>query len=111
MKVIPFCIPIKDRYGNDLLLLKKTETKKWGIYDQYVIEAIPFTLNLSTSFSDTEIKLNGIKGKTLTTTEKYVEIGKLLPGNYTLESEYKGEYAHLKSEETLDFSKAEGNIL
>ena len=103
--------PIKDRYGNDLLLLKKTEKRKWGIYDQYVIEAIPFTLNLSTSFSDTEIKLNGIKGKTLTTTEKYVEIGKLLPGNYTVEGEYKGEYGHLKSEETLDFSKAEENIL
>ena len=26
-------------------------------------------------------------------------------------SEYKGEYAHLKSKETLDFSKAEENIL
>ena len=39
-----------------------------------------------------------------------MEIGKLLPGNYTLKGEYKGEYGHLKSEETLDFSKAEENI-
>jgi membrane-associated protein TcaA len=97
---------IEDQHQNQLLQLIKSG-KKWGLYQQYKIEAIPFTLEVSSNLSEVEIDYLGqkesLKKDSLTLN--------VLPGKEELKSSYDGEYMEIAETTKLDFREAEDNHL
>ncbi|MDZ5472036.1 zinc-ribbon domain-containing protein [Bacillus sp. 31A1R] len=102
--------PIVDQYGNSILEIKKGE-KRFFLYQQYTIKAVPFKIKVASPFDNVEVQINEEKLKKLNNAEEYQVVGNLLPGAHLVEGIYKGEYVTLKAEETIDASNASGNII
>jgi membrane-associated protein TcaA len=101
--------PVTDRNGNDLFVLVKGE-KKFGIYQQYYIEVIPFRLVVSSNLDNVDVKIDQTK-KTLSNSDEKYKLGQFLPGAYKMTATYQSDYATMSKDFTLDFSRAEENEL
>ncbi|MEH7107507.1 zinc ribbon domain-containing protein [Bacillus sp. JJ1764] len=99
--------PITDDYGNKLVVLVKGP-KKFFLYDQYFVKAYPFTISASSNLDHTKVTFNK-QTKMIKEADEAVTLGKVLPGNLTLNSVYKGEYTTLNSKTDVDYSEASNN--
>ncbi|TLS38598.1 zinc ribbon domain-containing protein [Pseudalkalibacillus caeni] len=93
--------------GNELLRVMKDTKKKWGLYDQYIIEAVPFQLMVSSNMPEVEVEYNGTKKELQDT----LEINGLLPGEQVVKGKYRGEYSELAQKAAIDFKKAYNNTV
>ncbi|WP_033842899.1 zinc ribbon domain-containing protein [Geobacillus icigianus] len=101
--------PVTDRNGNDLFILAKGE-KKFGIYQQYSIEVIPFRLLVSCNLDHVHVKIDQ-KEKTLSDANEKYKIGLFFPGTYKMTATYQSDYTTIRKNFTLDFSEAHKNEL
>jgi len=62
--------PVTDRNGNNLFVLVKGE-KKFGIYQRYYIEVIPFRLVVSSNLDNVDVKIDQTKKTLSNSDEKY----------------------------------------
>ncbi|TKC16971.1 zinc ribbon domain-containing protein [Robertmurraya kyonggiensis] len=96
-----------DQNNNELVKLVLGK-KKFGIYQEYQIEAVPYVVNVEVNHEDVVIEFNGKKE---TSEEGSLTFEGILPGVNQLTGEYKGEYTDLKKSVRLDFNEAEENAL
>ncbi|WP_163969691.1 zinc ribbon domain-containing protein [Oceanobacillus halotolerans] len=92
--------------GNELIELIQSG-KKFGLYDDYRIKAIPFEVEMEADLKGAAVTL---QGETHTLTEP-VTLKHILPGAYTIKGSYEGEYTDLSKEMELDFLEAKQNVL
>lgn len=97
---------VYDNNNNELVKLVETE-KKFGIYQQYEIEAVPFKLIVEANLEEVEVELDGKKGKI----KNNFTFKSIVPGSTELIGVYKGEYANFTENVKLDFNNAEENTL
>ena len=95
-----------DENDNEIVKLVKGD-KKFGLYQEYKIEAIPFELEVYANLEDIEIEFQNRKEKL---DEKNV-VTNILPGTFELKGVYKGEYAKLIDTVEVDFVQANYNSL
>jgi uncharacterized membrane protein YvbJ len=95
-----------DDSNNELVRLVKGD-KKFGLYQQYKIEALPFEIAVSANLDGAEVEYRENKQKL----EEDFTIKDVLPGDTELAGSYKGDYASLTATEKLDFQDAYANEL
>ncbi|MGD6803417.1 zinc ribbon domain-containing protein [Rossellomorea aquimaris] len=93
--------------GNELLRVMKDTKKKWGLYEQYKIEAVPFQLTVSANLPDVEVEYRGTKSKL----KEALEISNILPGEQVIKGSYNGEYSEITQEAGVDFQGASNNMV
>lgn len=97
---------VTDNSSNEIVRLVKGD-KKFGLYQQYKIEAIPFELTVSANLDGAEVEYRDSKQKV----DEDLTIKDVLPGDTELAGSYKGDYASLSHTEKLDFDDAYANVL
>lgn len=95
-----------DENGNEIVKMIKGD-KKFGLYQEYKIEAIPFELEVYTHLEDVKVELLDAKKKL----DEENILTKILPGSFELKGVYEGEYSNLTDTFELDFMKAYNNSL
>lgn len=98
-----------DQHGNHILTIKKG-SKFLGIYQTYLISAHAFELKITSPIDEVELHLNKQVNR-LKKDEYETSYKKVLPGKYTLQVMYQGEYSEVKDSIDLDFSNASNNKL
>ncbi|WP_182199811.1 zinc ribbon domain-containing protein [Paraliobacillus salinarum] len=77
-------------------LVKKGKTAL--IFDKYVIEVMPFYVEVGTNMKDAQILLNNDEVATSDSNDFVKEIGPLFPGVYSVSANYKNDYAALENQ-------------
>jgi uncharacterized membrane protein YvbJ len=86
---------------NSIFTLKKLG-KKWGLYDNYVLEVKPIYMNLSINLKDVKI-LNGEELVATSDSDNFTkQVGPFIPGIYKLKATYKGRYTNLEKTEEVE---------
>ncbi|MCT2346598.1 hypothetical protein M4D71_20810 [Niallia taxi] len=97
---------VMDGSSNEIVKLVKGD-KKFGLYQQYKIEALPFEIGVSANIDGVEVVYKDSKQKL----NDDLTIRDVLPGETELEGNYKGDYASLEDTEQLNFNDAYANML
>jgi len=97
---------VMDDNSNEIVRLVKGD-KKFGLYQQYKIEAIPFEIAVDANLEGAEVTYKDSKQKM----DEGLTLKDVLPGDAELEGSYKGDYASLTDSESLDFDSAFANVL
>lgn len=98
---------VEDDNNNKMVMLVKGP-KKFFFYHQYAVKAFPFTVSAISNLENTKVDFNG-QSKVIKSSDEEVVLGKILPGDLSLTSAYKGKYVTLKSTTKVDFSEASNN--
>lgn len=93
--------------GNEVLRVSKEPKKKWGLYEQYKIEAVPYLVKISSNLDRAEVEYNGIKKEL----QDSLEVPGVLPGEHVVIGQFKGEYSELSQEAGVDFTQAHNNVV
>lgn len=91
--------------GYEDALILKEEKVLFGLSKKVVFEIKPLTVSLSSNLVGAELTVNK---KTIKTTDKLVELGNFIPGQYEVAMAYKGDYAELKDKYTMHISSYDG---
>ena len=95
-----------DANGNQIVRMIKGD-KKFGLYQEYKIEAVPFEVKVYAGLEDVEVELLDAKEKL----DEENILTDILPGSFELKGVYEGEYSKLTDTFELDFMKAYNNSL
>ncbi|WP_123043414.1 zinc ribbon domain-containing protein [Cohnella candidum] len=75
--------------------------RQYVLFDRYRVVVHTGTVEARTNYNGAAIKLNGKTVATADSDDYSTQIGPLLPGNYKLEAVFAGDYATLKTEQTV----------
>ena len=81
--------------------LHKKDGKRWLLYDDYELKLRQYMIPVLTNIEGAQITVDGIQVAVASDVESKVEVGPLLPGEYTIEAVYEGEYTTIKKAEKL----------
>ncbi|MEF2968111.1 zinc-ribbon domain-containing protein [Paenibacillus sp. M1] len=94
---------VADVYAESIIQVKKA-AKQSFLKADYELVVVPCYANVSTTYPDTKILVNGKEFFTTDEEFSYDEIGPLMPGKATIKAQFDGKYASLAKEETLTLS-------
>ncbi|WP_226643146.1 zinc ribbon domain-containing protein [Mesobacillus subterraneus] len=102
--------PVQDSNGHRILQVVENG-KKFLIYKQYGIQAVPITIMAASNYDGVSIQVDGNKAKKLGKAEDVTEVGVFLPGEYKISGTYKGDYAELESSQSVYPTEGSDNII
>ncbi|OLO42403.1 hypothetical protein BTR23_04065 [Alkalihalophilus pseudofirmus] len=105
---IEHSMPVIDANGNQLFKLEKAN--KWLWYDRYMLRFYPIELTVFTNIAEADLWINGRELKNTGQDNNSITTY-ILPGDYELKGEYKGEYGDLETTNYIDASYALNNQL
>lgn len=97
-----------EEYGGLLALKKSGKTAL--IFDKYRFHVQPFYINISTNYKDAKIYLNNKEIAKADSDDFNGEFGPYAPGEYTVKTEYKGDYATMSNEQKVNSYQNGGYI-
>ncbi|MFC4600618.1 TcaA 3rd/4th domain-containing protein [Cohnella hongkongensis] len=84
--------------GSAFVYAHKKEKKRWLFYDDYELKLRSYKVPVNTNFGGARILLNGEDAGIAGVDGSRLELGPLLPGEYTVKAIYAGKYTTLENE-------------
>lgn len=90
------------------IYLAKKDEKRWLIYDDYELRVKRYMVPVQTNFDGAKILVDGKETAVASGDGTPVELGPFLPGEYSIEAVYQGEYTTLKNEDKVSLFPLSG---
>jgi len=87
-----------DEVEGAFVYVGKKEKKRWLLYDDYELKLRSYKVPVSTNFGGAKILLNGREAGTAGVGNSQLQLGPLLPGEYSIKAVYSGKYTTLENE-------------
>lgn len=97
-----------DEEDTAFIYLHKKNRKRWLLYDDYELKVKRYMIPVQSNFKGAKIVVDGKEMVVANGDETLIEVGPFLPGEYSVEAVYEGEYTTLADEEKVSLFPLSG---